>query len=253
MPTRSDATVGTPCWIELSTSDLERSTAFYRDLFGWEAEAPVAEFGGYVNYTKDGVRIAGCMPAMGEGPTDVWSVYLTSDDATKTAEAAGATGAQIHVPPMAVGDLGTMVFLSDPCGAAIGAWQPGLHQGFGVLNEPGTPGWFELHTPDYDQAVAFYRDVFQWDTHTVADSPGFRYTTFGEDKAARAGIMDTSAFAEPAGPARWHVYFRVADTDAAVAKVVALGGAVTADPQDSPYGRLASVTDATGTAFKFVA
>jgi predicted enzyme related to lactoylglutathione lyase len=43
------------------TSDTERSRAFYTKLFGWKAEEPAAEFGGYFNFTKDGIRVAGCM------------------------------------------------------------------------------------------------------------------------------------------------------------------------------------------------
>ena len=79
-----------------------------------------------------------------------------------------------------------MAVVTDPGGAAIGMWQPGLHKGFGIFDEPGTPSWFELHTRDYDASVQFYRDVFKWDTHAVSDTPEFRYTTLGEgDGAAR--------------------------------------------------------------------
>ena len=47
-------------------------------------------------------------------------------------------------------------------------------KGFEVRNEPGTAGWFELHTRDYDKTVAFYRDVFGWDAHTMSDTDDFR-------------------------------------------------------------------------------
>jgi predicted enzyme related to lactoylglutathione lyase len=40
------------------TSDADRSRAFYGELFGWVAEEPNPDFGGYFNFTKDGVRIA---------------------------------------------------------------------------------------------------------------------------------------------------------------------------------------------------
>ena len=46
-----------------------------------------------------------------------------------------------------------MAVVTDPGGAAIGIWQPGLHKGFGIYDEPGTPSWFELHTRDYDASV----------------------------------------------------------------------------------------------------
>ncbi len=95
----------------------------------------------------------------GGGP-DVWSVYLATDDAEKTVDAATVNGGQVHVQPMVVGELGTMAVLGDPGGAGIGVWQPGLHKGFGVLGEAGAPSWFELHTRDYEGAVEFYRKVY---------------------------------------------------------------------------------------------
>src|SRR5674536_107124 len=146
MPNRETAPIGAPCWVGLTTADLERSRAFYCQLFGWTAEEPVAELGGYVNFAKDGVRVAGCMASQpGSGALDVWSVYLATDDAEKTLAAATAHGGQVHVPAMAVDDLGIMAFIGDPGGAGIGLWQPGMFPGFGVLGEPGTPSWFELH------------------------------------------------------------------------------------------------------------
>ena len=48
------------------------------------------------------------------GMPDVWSIYLATDDAAKTAEVATANGGQVVVEPMPVGDLGTMAFITDP-------------------------------------------------------------------------------------------------------------------------------------------
>lgn len=91
MPTRDTAPIGAPCWVDLMTSDTERSRTFYCQLFGWTAEDPAEEFGGYFNFTKDGVRVAGCMSSQpGSEVPDVWSVYLATDDARKTVDAAVA-------------------------------------------------------------------------------------------------------------------------------------------------------------------
>ena len=95
MPTRDTAVIGAPCWIDLMTSDTERSRAFCCELFGWTAEQPAAEFGGYFNFTRDGVRVAGCMAS--SDVTDLWSVYLATDDARKVVETASGHGGQVHV------------------------------------------------------------------------------------------------------------------------------------------------------------
>jgi len=254
MPTRQTAPVGAPCWIDLMTSDTERSRAFYGQLFGWTAEEPAEEFGGYFNFRKDGVRVAGCMASQpGAGMTDAWSVYLATDDARRTVDAAAANGGQVVVQAMDVADLGTMAVVTDSGGAGIGVWQPGHHQGFGVFGEPGTPSWFELHTRDYQAAVRFYRDVFGWDTHVVSDTPEFRYTTLKHGDGWLAGIMDAPNLLPDGVPAHWTVYFGVADTDAALAQIADLGGSILTAAEDTPYGRLATAADPAGAQFKLVA
>src|SRR5438093_4702 len=55
MPARDTTPAGAPVWVDLMTSDIDRSRAFYTALFGWEATEPNEEMGGYMNYSKDGV------------------------------------------------------------------------------------------------------------------------------------------------------------------------------------------------------
>jgi predicted enzyme related to lactoylglutathione lyase len=251
MPARENAPAGAPCWVDLMTSDVLRSREFYSQLFGWTAEEPAEEFGGYFNFKKDGILVAGCMPSEpGSGMPDVWSVYLATDDAGKALEAAVAGGGQVVADAMAVGDLGTMAVITDIGGAGIGIWQPGLHRGFGTLGEPGTPSWFELHTRDYDAVLGFYRDVFGWDTQVVSDAPDFRYTVQQDGEDQLAGIMDASGFLPEGAPAFWSVYFGAENADAMAAKITDLGGSILMAPEDTPYGRLATAADPSGAQFK---
>jgi predicted enzyme related to lactoylglutathione lyase len=251
MPTRDDAPNGAPCWVDLFTTDTKVARSFYGEVFGWTSEEAGEEYGGYINFSKDGVQVAGCMFNDGSsGMPSVWSVYLASADIDATAKSAAAHGAQTIVPPMAVGELGSMAVLLDAGQAAIGVWQPGLHRGFGIIGETGAPSWFELLTRDYAASLDFYRDVFGWTTSTASDTPEFRYSIAEEGGEQLAGVMDASGFLPEGVPAHWSVYFSVADADATVAKIVSLGGAVIMPAEDTPYGRLAAVADPTGAMFK---
>lgn len=246
-------TAGAPCWIDLMTSDPEGATAFYGGLFGWAAEPADPRFGGYFVHSLGGKVVSGCMRNDGTGGPDTWSVYLASDDAERTAVDAAAHGGNVIVPPMVVHENGTMAFLTDPTGAAIGVWQADRVHGFELVAEPGAPAWFELHTRDHDRAVAFYRDAFGWqDVHAMSATPEFTYTTLGHEETARAGIMDARGHLEDGQPDHWRVYFAVTSTDDAIARALELGGTVIEPAHDTPYGRLAILADPTGAFFSVV-
>lgn len=253
MSHRGDVQLGAPVWIELSTSDMEASHAFYTALFGWETEPSPAEQHGYTNFLHEGERIAGSMikPAEQPGP-DSWFVYLASADCAATVAAAEAKGAQVLVPAMPVLDLGHMAFLIAPDESIVGVWQPGTHRGFSHIDEPGAPGWFELHTHHYDVALEFYTSVFGWTTDVMMDSPDFRYSRMIDGDTLLAGVIDAVPHMAPEFPSHWEIYFETADMDASSAKVIELGGQVLTPPHESPFGRLGLFADSTGALFKLV-
>lgn len=256
MTNRDSTPAGAPCWADLMCSDFEASKKFYTALFGWEYEQTDPEqYGGYTNAHLNGRLVAGLSPydpAMG-GIPDVWGVYLKSDDIQATTAAVEAAGGQVLAPPMHVEPYGHMAIYLDAGQAAVGAWQPETHQGFGVEVEPGSPAWHELYAKDYAGSVDFYQKAFGWKTSVMADSDDFRYTTLGEGDAALAGIMDGSGFLPAEVPAHWMNYWLVDDVDAACKVAVANGGTVVEEPADSPFGRLATLADCCGARFRITA
>jgi predicted enzyme related to lactoylglutathione lyase len=246
--------IGAPCWIDLLTSDEGQAREFYAAVLGWTAGEGSAEFGGYFMFMRDGVPVAGGMQKVAgvpglEGP-DQWGVYLSSPDAKATVDKAVASGGSLRVPPVDIADLGTQAILEDVPGARVGVWQPRAFPGLTVTDQPGAPVWFQLLTSDYAGSVAFYQDVFGWQTRVRSDTPEFRdtvQTTGGEDFAGIVAARDGDLTAGEAG--RWEVFFRVADTDAALARVAGLGGTVLREAEDTPFGRLAEAADPTGTRF----
>ena len=253
MTRRPDAPIGAPNWLDLSTSDVAGSCAFYTALFDWTLDAVDERHREFAGFLKDGELIAGAMlkPADAQYP-DSWSVYLATTDAAATATRAGAAGAQVVVPSTPVEDLGNFVILIDPTGAEIGGWEPREHRGFAYIDEPGAPCWFELYTRDFDAALDFYRSVFDWSIEVMPDGPAPRYARFERDGEALAGIMDISGVFPPEVPGHWGVYFEVADVAAAVVAVAELGGQAMGHVDDTPFGRLATCSDPTGAVFRLM-
>lgn len=240
---------GRPIWLELFTADTETAGAFFAQLLGWTVQDTGEEYGGYALFLRDGEPVAGLM-ANTQGAPDAWTVYLETNNAADTVAMAKANGGQVVVDAMAVGDLGHMAVVTDPSGAVVGIWQPGRHTGFATTGEDGAPAWFEVLTTDYETGIHFYENVFGWDVHTLSDTEDLRYATLGKDAHARAGIMDATALLAEAGRTPyWASYLQVADTDATAARAVELGGSVVAAPEDTPYGRIATLGDPTGLPF----
>lgn len=247
---------GAPCWIDLMTSDTVKARKFYGALFGWTFETgDEAKYGGYITAAKEGKTVAGMMQKQDAqaGMPDMWSTYLRSDDAAATVQAAVRHGGQVYLEPMDIPEQGRMAVIADATGAAVGIWEPREMTGYGAAAEAGTPAWHELHTKDYATAVKFYQDVFGWETDVMSDTPEFRYTTLGAGDAAKAGIMDASGYLPAEVPSNWQVYFAVEDADASIEKAVSMGAKVIDAPEDSPFGRIATLADPTGAMFKIVA
>ena len=243
---------GTPCWVDLGVDDIARAVTFYEQLFGWDIQAGPPEAGGYRMCLKDGRPVAGIGPQQGPpGTPPTWTVYIASDDADETAGKIKAAGGQVLVAPMDVMDVGRMAVAADPAGAVFGVWQARSHTGMQVANEPGSVGWNENFSRDMDGNQAFYRAVFGYEYGDMS-TPEFRYATLKLDGQEVGGIGAVGNGVPPGVAAHWSTYFLVEDTDAAVATVTKGGGSVTREPWDSPYGRMAVVSDDQGAVFSLM-
>ena len=238
---------GAPAWLDVTTPDLDAAKEFYAGLLGWTFTAGYEEFGGYCLAEVDGLAAAGMAPAM-EGVPPMWTLYFASEDTRATAEAVKAAGGSLLSDVMDIGDSGTMVVAADPAGAAFGVWQAKDMSGYAVYNEPGGLAWEDLRSSDPDASKAFYADVLGWDLHPLAEA-GPDYATFhlAGDEAPLGGVggmMGMDGF-----PSHWIVYFGVADVDAAVGYVEAHDGHLLSPGFDTPFGRMAAVTDPWGASF----
>jgi uncharacterized protein len=250
MPTRTEAPLGAPCMIDLTSSDVERAQDFYGKVFGWTFESAGPEYGGYINAAKDGHPVAGLLANNPEWQApDNWTTYFHTSDIYTTVSALTAAGGTSHVAPMEIAARGLTSLAADPSGAFFGLWQPLEHRGFEVFGEAGAPVWHQLTTRDYRAAVNFYRTVFGWRTEKVADTDEFRYTTalFGDQQLL--GVMDGVGYIPEDALANWTIFFGAEDVDKTLQVISDKGGTVLQPADDTPFGRLAAAADPTGTPF----
>jgi uncharacterized protein len=252
MVERSSYPDGEPCWADVSTHDLDATQRFYGAVFGWEFAGSGPEFGNYTMCHRGGKNIAGIGPLPEGAATSppAWNMYLMSSDVDATTAGIERGGGKLMMGPMDIPGSGRMVFAADPTGASFGVWQPAGHSGSALTSEPGAPCYAELVTRDGTAADAFYRGLFPYEQQQIGDATGdFDYTTWSIGGNMVCGRMQMTDEFPPDIPAAWLVYFAVDDADAAVERVTANGGQVRMGPQDSPYGRMATVADPQGAVF----
>lgn len=243
MSTNETTTPGAPAWIDLTANDPQAAIDFYSGLFGWTAEPLGDEW----LFRNDGAVVAGLSSTSSiAGRPDGWLVWLLSADVDSTSLAAHSNGGDV------LGRDGEMIIVQDSQGALVGAWNPGEHTAYLYDREVGAPTWHELYATDYDSAVEFYQNVFEWEPQTMSDTPEFRYTVLPGGENGIAGIYDAGKDGGDV-TAHWEVYFEVADADAAAAKLTELGGRLLDEPTDTPYGRMVHAADPAGNTFTLIA
>lgn len=242
MTSTETTTPGAPVWIDLAADDPAAAIEFYGGVFGWTAE-PTGEFWQFRN---GGISVGGLVQ---NGPhtkrPDGWLVYLRALDVDSTSLAAHSNGGDVY------GRFGEMITVVDSQGALVGAWNPGDTTTLIFTDEVGAPVWHELHAENYDSAIEFYENVFEWEPETMSDTAEFRYSTLGADRDAVAGIFDAK---DDLGdlPSHWKVYFGVDSADATAALIAQLGGTMITEPSDTPFGRMAHARDYAGAPFSII-
>ena len=113
---------GTYCWSELITDDLSGATAFYRGVFGWEAEAQgPAGPGGYTEWKLGDRSLGGMMgrpPGMPAEAPPFWGVYFAVADTDASVAKATELGASVMMTPTDI-EPGRFAVLIDPVGAVF--------------------------------------------------------------------------------------------------------------------------------------
>jgi predicted enzyme related to lactoylglutathione lyase len=241
---------GTPCWADMSVPDVAATSAFYEAVFGWAFLEPGPDDGGYSIATKNGHPVAALGPVQSPDQPMAWLLYFASENADATAALIKEHGGAVLLEPGDAGAYGRLLVAADATGASFAVWQAGEHIGAGLVNEPGGLTWEDLRSTDPGAAQDFYAKVFGFDMNPLEMAPG-NYRTFhlAGNSAPLGGI---GGFMGPEGASGWELYFGVGSTDDAVAAAERAGGTVTIPAFDSPFGRMAGMTDPNGALFHVI-
>jgi len=107
--------------VELSSTDLDASKAFYGKLFDWKLEdMPMGPEASYTMIQVGDGTGGGMMKQMIPGAPSSWLAYVLVDDIEAATRKAQALGAKVMKDVTEVPDMGWFSVIVDPTGAALG-------------------------------------------------------------------------------------------------------------------------------------
>jgi uncharacterized protein len=235
-------------WADLVTPDLAAAEQFYGGLFGWTFRSIHAGEADYAIAMLGGRPVGGLLQRpvpSGEHRQSAWLTFIAVRDIEAARKLALAQGAKSLTPVKTYGGRGAQEVFTDPDGAVFAALASSSGDSGDYLAAPGEWIWSSLLTTDPAHSASFYKAVFGYEVFDL-DGDGQHFVLAADDYA-RAGI-------HPLQPGHrhphWLNFVRVADTAAATARAVALGGRVLVEPHSDRHGgQVAVLADPLGAPF----
>ena len=262
---------GVPCWIDCEQPDPARARHFYGTVLSWSFEdVGGADDDGYHVALLGGRPVAAIGPASANPGPVAWNTYISVADADSGARAVTDAGGSVEREPGEAGAAGRMALCADPAGARFRLWQPRARPGAQAVNVPGAWNFSDLHTPDPDDALRFYREVFGWEARAIDAGAGewatlLRVPGYGahlretvdpdiDERQAGApeGFADGIAWLASLEPEHdhphWRVTISVIDRGEAVKTAQRLGAEIVSE-RDARWNRSAVIVDPQGAVF----
>ncbi|MEU0915756.1 VOC family protein [Streptomyces althioticus] len=227
----TDAVYGAPCWVSLTSRDLQGTEEFYSAVLGWEWR-PMRLGDQFRVALANGRPVAGIAAVAGMWQMAVaWTPYFavrSADEAAARVQERGGTAAvgPISLPP------GRAALLADRDGATFGVWEGALFSDWPTWRRAQL-AFIRLHTRDAFDAAIFYGEVFDW----ASGGPGGCEVHYeGEEVVLRSqgdvvARIESGALGSAPDPRirpHWQVHFTVADVAACARVAEERGGAVLA-------------------------
>ncbi len=117
--------LGSFCWAQLLTRDIERARVFYNEVIGWSVSAfPSADGLPAIVFTASGAPVGGArqLPVSATDPSS-WLPYVAVADVRESLERAVSLGAATQRDVTELPGMGRFAVLADPLGATLGIWR----------------------------------------------------------------------------------------------------------------------------------
>ncbi|MFJ9543344.1 VOC family protein [Streptomyces sp. NPDC101225] len=243
----SHSVFGAPCWVSLTSRDVDATESFYAAVLGWEWR-PARLGDRFRMALANGVPVAGIGAVATMWQMAVaWTPYFavpSADEAVSRAQERGGTAAvgPISFPP------GRAALLADRDGATFGIWEGALVADWEKWRRA-SPAFIRLHTRDAFDAAIFYGEVLDWATARpgaceVQYEGGEVVLRSQGDIVARIESGALGAAPDPTIRPHWQVHFAVRDVAACVRAAERHGGSVLTKGSDE-----AVLRDADGAQF----
>jgi predicted enzyme related to lactoylglutathione lyase len=223
---------GAPCWVSLTSRDVEATEAFYTAVLGWRWRT--AQLGDRFRVAlADGTPVAGIAAVAGMWQMAVaWTAYFAVPDADQVVARVQERGGTAAVGPISF-PPGRAALLADRDGATFGVWEGELVANWDRWRHA-QPAFIRLHTRDAFDAAIFYGEVLDWASESdscceVGYEGGEVVLRSRGDVVARIVSGALGSAPDPTVRPHWQVHFAVPDVAACARAAERHGGSVLAE------------------------
>ncbi len=236
--------------VELAAADLERSAAFYRQVFRWSLHATMGD--AILGTAPVGTHVVLRRPAV--APVQAVIPFVHTTDVEATLARVLAHGGTVLQATHSVDPLGKLARFRDACGTVYGltecAWpdsmpMPRMPAPTGANPKPVADALcsLEMFAADGAAAADFFGDVFGWGSAVTMP----QYMAF-DPGAGMGGVFQSHT---PSAPAMAYIF--ASDVTTKLAEVESAGGKRMGDPMAiAGFATFAYFTDPSGTAMGLI-
>ena len=109
--------------VELMSMDIDKSKAFYKELFDWEFEQMSMPDMNYTMIKVGEGTGGGMMKNPMPGASSLWLPYVQVDDVKAATDKARSLGAKVLKDIIEVPEMGSFSVITDTTGAMFGLWE----------------------------------------------------------------------------------------------------------------------------------